>query len=378
MSGKLLIVHIDTLHDELAKGVAWNIRRYEGRFDEVVAVSIYGDGPPVSQGRSRFRSLGSRNRRRDLLAAPWRVLRAVQQERPDVLLTYDVSFGWWTTLLARGLLRRPLVVVPICLPIVLQGLTTRTLSGLPPRLERLSVGMTFAFASRVVTPASMPTYGAWVDGYRLARRHHVQLHPGIVEGFLGQAFRDELVHVEANPTIPRVPGRMLYVGRLHDEKRADDLVEVLHLVRAHAPEAHLVIVGDGPLRQAMEDRAAQLGVLDNLQIVPSLPNGDLPLHYRRASVFVSPYTGMSLREAGAASTAIVAYDLAEIGELVRHGEDAVLVPSGDVEAMASAVVALLRDDDLRARYEKAIRARADAVWGPDALTSVVERTFDFL
>lgn len=375
---RLLLVHIDTVEVELAKGVAWNIRRYEGAFDEVVGVAIYGRRETIAVGSSRLESVGSDNRRIDLLLAPWRVFRSARRERPDALLTYDFALAWWTTLLARWLLRRPVVVVPVCLPEVLHQFTGRTVSGLPLPLERWSTARTFASATRIVSPASMPTYGDWIDGFRSARRHHVRVDPGIVEGFLGQAFYDALDEALADGMVHRVPGRMLYVGRLHDEKRAADLVEVLHLVRRRVPSAHLVIVGDGPLRTSMEARVSELGDAAALTVIPSLPNAELPRHYLSSSIFVSPYTGMSLREAAVTGTPVVAYDVAEIADLVRPGTDALLVPVGDCQAMADAVALLLENEEERARYARNIQDRSDAVLGRTSLEAVLSRTFDFL
>ncbi|WP_222130808.1 glycosyltransferase [Nocardioides deserti] len=126
------------------------------------------------------------------------------------------------------------------------------------------------------------------------------------------------------------------VGRLARQKGQDALLDAWPSVRERVPDAQLVLVGDGPERSALERRAADL---DGVLLVGA--RTDVPLWLAAADVVVAPsrWEGMALAplEAMACGRSVVATAVPGIAEAVP-AEAGQLVPSGDVAALADAVV----------------------------------------
>ncbi len=134
---------------------------------------------------------------------------------------------------------------------------------------------------------------------------------------------------------------VLTVARLVPIKRVDLLVEAFAAVRARVPEAHLVVVGDGPERDAIRQRAADLGVLDAATFVGSIAHRDTPAFYRAADVFAlssdfdnSPNV---ILEAMASGLPIVSTDAGGVRQFVDDPEGGTVVARGDAAAFAQAI-----------------------------------------
>ncbi len=162
----------------------------------------------------------------------------------------------------------------------------------------------------------------------------------------------------------REPNLIVSVGRLSTEKGQGILIEAFARLRQKI-DARLTIVGDGPLRAALEQQTRALHVepfvtftgfvADPLQVVA------------RASLFVSPshYEGLgnALIEAMACGVQVIATDAPHgSGEILEDGRWGTLVPVGDVRALAEAMVASLTrtsaPPDARARAMNFTVARA--------------------
>jgi glycosyltransferase involved in cell wall biosynthesis len=146
------------------------------------------------------------------------------------------------------------------------------------------------------------------------------------------------------------------VGRLEAQKGFDILVDALTWL----PEATAVVVGEGVDRPALEQRAAVRGV--GARFVLAGPRASAAAAIRGFDVFVLPsrYEGLPLvvLEAMEAGVPIVATDVGSVREVVIDGETGLLVPPDDAQALAAALLRLLRDADLRSRLAQ----RARSVW----------------
>jgi glycosyltransferase involved in cell wall biosynthesis len=159
------------------------------------------------------------------------------------------------------------------------------------------------------------------------------------------------------------------VGRLVPEKGVRDAVEVLARLRMHRP-ARLLLVGQGPELEPARGRARELGVADALEVLPWQSAQDMAALYRRMHVVLVPSRatatwveqfGRVIVEAQAAGALVAAYASGAIPEVA--GDAALLVPEGDVDALAETVIGLLQQPErfagLRARGLAAVR---DLTW----------------
>ena len=163
-----------------------------------------------------------------------------------------------------------------------------------------------------------------------------------------------------------------FVGYFREWHRLDVCLRALeHPALANAV---LVLVGQGPVRSALEREAAERGVADRLFLCGSRPHsavpGLLPAFDVGLIPAINPYASpLKLHEYMAARLAVIAPDQPNLREVLTPDEDALLVAPGDAEAMSDALVRLAEDAALRSRLGTAARAtleRRELTWQANA------------
>jgi len=155
---------------------------------------------------------------------------------------------------------------------------------------------------------------------------------------------------------------VLAVGRAVAQKGLDLLLQAWPQVAAARPAARLRIVSDGPLLGALKAQAVAAGIDQRVDWCG--PTADIAAHHRDSALFVLPsrYEGMPLvlLEAQALGRPAVSFDCptgpAEI--IGSHPPTGLLVPAGNVNALAAAIVELLADAPRRAAMGRASAERA--------------------
>lgn len=167
--------------------------------------------------------------------------------------------------------------------------------------------------------------------------------------------------------------RLLFLGRLDPRNGLDTVLNAMPGILASYPRTRLVVAGDGPLRRVYERAARPLG--DAVQFVGRV-NGERPEYYGTADLYLCPTTkasfGITLLEAMACGTPVLASDIVGFRELVDGGGEAVLVPPRQAGAWAEVVVDLMGNPSRRAAMGEAGRTKA-AVY---AWPRVAERIFE--
>lgn len=158
-----------------------------------------------------------------------------------------------------------------------------------------------------------------------------------------------------------IPGPVVgCVARFDPIKNHELLLEAFAVVRRAHPDAILVLVGDGPLRESLEHRAGQPDLRGS--VVFTGDRRDTPDLYRCFDVFAltskAEGTSMSILEAMASGCCVVATDVGGSGALLDQGAAGVLVPAGDTATLADRLNAMLGDAAQRRRFGELARARA--------------------
>lgn len=150
---------------------------------------------------------------------------------------------------------------------------------------------------------------------------------------------------------------LLIVGRLSREKDHHSLLEAVRIVRQQFASVHLLVVGDGPQRAAIEASVRHLGLTGAVTLTGHVPTAEPYYGIGDVAVLSSRTEGSpnALLEAMAAGVPVVATAVGGIPEIVTHNETALLVKPGDRGALAQAIGALLADPALAGRL--AARAR---------------------
>jgi glycosyltransferase involved in cell wall biosynthesis len=161
---------------------------------------------------------------------------------------------------------------------------------------------------------------------------------------------------------------LVFVGRLVPEKGVFDVLETLRIVRRELPEATALIVGEGPSRPELEPLAQApdlsgsvhfVGWVKPSEVVSYMAAGDFVLGPSKSSPdgWVEAF-GLTMVEAMMSRTPLIATRSGGIPDVVTDRETGILVDPGDVDAIASAVIDLVRDPKLTNRISTAARLRA--------------------
>lgn len=180
------------------------------------------------------------------------------------------------------------------------------------------------------------------------------------------------------------PGLVLHVGRLVEKKGTSVLLDAL----ARLGDAHLVVVGDGPLRGGLERQAEALGLGGRVRFLGALPPADVAGWMRRAWLLAAPSLtardgdaeGLPtvIKEAAAASLPAVGTGHAGIPEAIVDGETGFVVPERDAGALAARLEILLGSAELRQRMGAAARRLAEEKFDAVRQIARLEEIYDGL
>jgi len=168
-----------------------------------------------------------------------------------------------------------------------------------------------------------------------------------------------------------------FVGRLSVEKGPDLFLRAALSVRIQCPVAHFMLVGDGAMLKPLRVFASRFGLADAVHFAGS--QDDMPAVFNEFDVVVSSSLSeampLAVMEAMASGLPVVACKVGGIPDLIAHGVTGWLADESDYEELATRVVDLIQDDDLRRAAGKAARARAVDHFGLDHSVEATARLF---
>ena len=281
-------------------------------------------------------------------ALPWRVAAEIRSFRPDIVIAQGAQE---TTLVlaARRLARSR---VPVVFDVHGDWHHTTRVYGSP--LRRLLNPVSDAMARIALRRA---------DAVRTVSDHTTQLVRGYGVEPAGTfpAYMDLAPFRETPPApLPAEP-RALFVGVLERYKAVDVLADAWPRVVESLPSARLHVVGQGRLESTVRELAAdpRLGV----SWTPRVPTQGVAEALDEATLLVLPSRGEGMGrvvvEAFCRGRAVVGTGAGGIPDLVRDGDNGLLVPVDDPGALAAALVRILSDRELAGRLGSAAHASAE-------------------
>lgn len=159
--------------------------------------------------------------------------------------------------------------------------------------------------------------------------------------------------IDDNPVI-------LCVGRLVERKGQEYIIKAMTQILDDIPEVKLVLVGDGPIRDALQKHVHAQKLEESVIFCGRVSHKELPLFYAACDVFVLPAIidskgdteggqGLVVKEAMASGKPVVASNVGGIPDLVKHWETGLLVEQKDVNGLARAIKTILFDHSLKKR-----------------------------
>jgi phosphatidylinositol alpha-mannosyltransferase len=256
--------------------------------------------------------------------------------------------------------------------------------------------------SRAVNVATFHAYSGWSPSYefgkRMMARFASRLHGRIAVSaaarhFINRYFPGEYKVIPNGVDLRDYQGvqpfarwrdgtpNILFIGRFENRKGLMVLLKAYRTLRRDGYDARLLLVGAGP-----QERDARRYVatrrLQGVEFLGRVSEADKARAFATSDVFVSPATGQEsfgivLLEAMAAGKPIVCSDIHGYKGVVRRGEQALLVPPKDSDALAGAIGQLLKDPALRARMGESGKQRVVQFSWP-SVTAKVDDYYGFV
>jgi len=232
-----------------------------------------------------------------------------------------------------------------------------TLHGTDVRLAR-TVGVAKPLFGHVLRhSAAVTTVSSWL------KQETETLAPGVHPTVAPMPVATDLF----GPGGSRDGNRLLFVGRLTQQKGVDHLLYALSQMKAPAT---LDIVGDGPGRPSLESTASELGVSSRIRWHGQVNQSELPRFYQSASALVVPSAdeglGLVAVEALLCETPVVAFDSGGLRDVIQHDKTGLLVKPGDRAALAAALDGLLARNGRGSDLGRAGRLYALSAFAPES------------
>ena len=299
------------------------------------------------------------------------VIRAVRQTKPDFI--YERYSLWSVAGLEVAKQRSIPLVLEVNAPLAYEEQVYRAGLTFPP-VARWAERLLWRKADVVI-----PVSGALHDRMANARVAPERIHvlPNAVDTDLFRADVDGQVVRDCFPLANRfVVG---FVGSFKAWHGIDLLLEAFQDVHRSDPLTHLLLVGDGPLRESLEERVRNIRLEKAVTFAGAVPHEEIPQFLANMDVAIAPYppldefyySPLKLFEYMAAGRAIVSSRIGQVAEIITDGLNGLLFEPGDRTGLVECIQRVRKDPKLQAELGRnATAACSQNTWKQHAVRVV--------
>lgn len=197
------------------------------------------------------------------------------------------------------------------------------------------------------------------------KEERIGIVPLVVDNdwWLARASEVDRAGVRRDWGVPERAGVVLFCAKLQPWKRPLDLLQAF--ARAGVEGSHLVYAGDGPLSEALERKAAELGIRDRVHFLGFRNQSQLPAVYRSADLFVlpsdyDPCPAVVCEAMLCGVPTVISDEIRGRREQIDEGETGYIFPCGDINALAEILRRSLGDPGRLAAMGAAARSKMEA------------------
>jgi glycosyltransferase involved in cell wall biosynthesis len=259
-----------------------------------------------------------------------------------------LSFGAALACRKRGI---PYVLTFSADPLEELALLGRGLTGVHAAAAIQAARFTYRTAQKIIC-VSEPAKRRLVEGWKVPPEKIQVLPNGVDVELFSQPCDSRSVRQKLG--VGEAP-LIMFVGSFEPWHGVELLIESFIPVNRAYPKARLVLVGDGPVRNSLEKQVSNCGLSGSVLFTGLVPHRSVPEYLAAADIVTLPYprlpkelwfSPLKLYEYMAAGKAIVATRAGQIAEVIRPGENGLLVEPGEVEGLTSSLLKLLGRPDL--------------------------------
>ncbi|MDK2884081.1 glycosyltransferase family 4 protein [Pseudothermotoga sp.] len=173
---------------------------------------------------------------------------------------------------------------------------------------------------------------------------------------------------------------LLFVGRLAKEKNVTFILRVFKILLEKKYDVHLIVVGDGPERNALQQLAKDIKVDHRVIFTGCMPRTELANYYRQADLFVfgsqTETQGLVVLEALAASTPVVAVAKMGIADVLKEGKGALLTKEASTTEFVEKVEQILSDESLAEKLRLEGKKYILHYWSIDSKAKLIGKIYE--
>lgn len=307
------------------------------------------------------------------LRAFWGLYRSMRRERYDIVHTHSSKAGILARLAARA------AGVPIIVHTLHSLVFHEHQSSLTNHLYIVMKRLCAPLTDALISVNRKTLEGALAAGIGRPEQHEVILSGMDLRPFL--SIGDRMTVAEAKERLGLPPDAPVVgkIARLFPLKGHDLFLQAAERIARRCPSVRFLLVGGGPLREALEADARRLGLAERTHFVGLVAPEEVPAHIQAMDVVVhtSLREGIArvLPQAGAVGKPVVTFDMDGAPEVVRDAVSGYLTGAGDLDLLADRVVQLLEHPALRAAMGAQGRRVAEQGFGVDQMVSSINALY---